>query len=438
MKYIAAMFIFWGGLFSCKEDSDYLKQAEKAAAWIVSTADSGMYAWPDIEGDSIIASDLASGIAGRTLFFLQMYQITGDHKYRKMTLQSARALRERMYTMRLETQHVNSFYYGRAGVAWMLHESGTVFQDSNLIRSANMYLDSILSDFDGRSFSRFNDVLFGDAGTGLFLLYAADKMRSTVSMKIAIKIGNALMDSAIREERGMHWRFRKGAPIVLPNFSHGTAGIGYFFASLYEKTGDTTYKNVAVEAARYLFSIAKTDNGSSWIPYGWPNKNWEGRYDIGWAHGPAGTGRFFRKLFIVTGDSIYNKWTNACAQSIIQSGFPGKPQAFLMDSAFKMDWRFGLTGAGMFLFDIASLYSRSDYSAMAFALADSIKAQAILANQGVKWVIKSYPFMQEPGKPVAFTGLFYGASGMGWLMLRAHTAINHGEANILRLPDDPF
>ena len=29
----------------------------------------------------------------------------------------------------------------------------------------------------------------------------------------------------------------------------------------------------------------QTDDGAFLVPYGWPNPEWEGNYQLGWAHG---------------------------------------------------------------------------------------------------------------------------------------------------------
>ena len=82
----------------------------------------------------------------------------------------------------------------------------------------------------------------------------------------------------------------------MPNFSHGTAGIAYFLATLYEETKDRAFLDAALAGARYLQAIAKTD-GDRCLDL--PPRAGSGRQDLyylGWCHGPAGTARLCYRL----------------------------------------------------------------------------------------------------------------------------------------------
>jgi lantibiotic modifying enzyme len=48
-------------------------------------------------------------------------------------------------------------------------------------------------------------------------------------------------------------------PRLMPNFSHGTAGIAYFLASLYKATKQHEFLTAALSGAKYLQAIAKTE-----------------------------------------------------------------------------------------------------------------------------------------------------------------------------------
>jgi len=70
-------------------------------------------------------------------------------------------------------------------------------------------------------------------------------------------------------------------------------------ATLHRYTGDPAFLTAARDAATYLEAIARTDAGVFLVPYGWPNAEWEGLYEAGWAHGAAGTARFFHRGEVV-------------------------------------------------------------------------------------------------------------------------------------------
>lgn len=428
-------------LTSCATSSKYLEMAVHTGDFIQSTSKESSEAWPDSD-DSVftVTRDLSSGIAGKVLFFVHMYHATGSDKYLQLAAKGAYELKKHPYysdqsAMAQWTE--SSYYYGRAGVAWILNEVAKITRDSVLAEAALRQVDTIHATIRGGSCSPFNDLLLGDAGTGLFLLYAYRNLKIPLSRALAETIANALLDSAVIDTAGMYWYFRKGRPFVLPNHSHGGGGIGYFLASLYEETRNPRYLYAAKEAARYLMAIAKRENGAFWVPYGWPNPAWSRRYDIGWAHGSAGTARLFHKLYRITGDEVYRDVVLACANSMAQSGFPGKPAEFLIDTVFQSDKRFGLAGAAEFLFDVADTYKKPKFRVLALSMTDYLVKRAEYDNGKMMWSVHQYAFMDNPGKKTRFTGLFYGAAGFGMLLLRAHDTVHRIPMGV-RLLDDPF
>ena len=86
---------------------------------------------------------------------------------------------------------------------------------------------------------------------------------------------------------GLDWAMDPSYPRLMPNFSHGTAGVAFFLARLYEETREEEYLDAALAGAKYLLSIAKTDGDACLIFHDEPDD--KDLYYLGWCHGPVGT-----------------------------------------------------------------------------------------------------------------------------------------------------
>jgi quercetin dioxygenase-like cupin family protein len=100
------------------------------------------------------------------------------------------------------------------------------------------------------SFQAATDVFAGPAGNGLLLLWAADELDHPPSRELAARAGRWLIEIAEEAPGGLSWPVSKGGPRVMPNFSHGTAGIAYFLAALYQATGERDFLDAAVARPR--------------------------------------------------------------------------------------------------------------------------------------------------------------------------------------------
>ncbi|MBX7151728.1 hypothetical protein K1X84_08810 [bacterium] len=426
--------------FACKPEAStpYLTAAKEAAQWIRSTERNGI--WPDAEGDSVASYDIGSGIAGKTVFFAELYLRTGDESYRRDARKGADYILSQIPPVLKDSFPPQSgFYNGIGGAGFILHEMFKITGEKKYDDGARQCIQLILKSakrHNGRaSWSAFNDLLFGDAGTGLFLMYAYSEMNDQPSLELAKEISKNLLDSAQHEPIGLNWKFRKGAPFILPNFSHGTAGISYFFLSLYSLTKDERYLKTALEGTAYMQSIAKTDDGIFLVPYGWPNPAWKDLYETGWAHGAAGTARLFYRLSIVTGDKTWMERVKACGDGIRASGIPGAPAAGF--STTTDDMRFGLASVTDFFSFKFSVSRDSADIHFAKQIADTLLSRSVIDDNGRRWIMPAFPFLSKSDTPKFPTGYFYGAAGYGLMLLHLDAAMT-GRSPAIRFPDNPF
>jgi len=251
------------GLAACAQDTPeadrvYLEAAQQAAAWIGSTTVETPHGpvWPvDVFKPEAVRPRLGDGVAGIVWFFLELYETTREDRYLDEARRGAdyllATLPERLDA---ESYHPAATLYGSvpgAGVA--LYEVYRATREARYrdgaLRSVDL-LHAYARQHDGvEGWPPQNDVLNGNAGAGLFLLYAAREMGHAPSRDLALRLGRLLLDRARPEQGGLTWRLREDRDFVLPNFSHGAAGIGYSLATLYQDTGHQEFLDAARDAA---------------------------------------------------------------------------------------------------------------------------------------------------------------------------------------------
>ncbi len=106
-------------------------------------------------------------------------------------------------------------------------------------------------------------------------------------------------------------------PRLMPNFSHGTAGVAYFLVELHRATGEATFLDAALEGAAYLRSET-TDDGLLFHhePEG------EDLFYLSWCHGPPGTARLYYRLWQVTHDEAWMEEIHKAARGVMHTGTP--------------------------------------------------------------------------------------------------------------------
>ncbi len=277
----------------------YLDAAVQVGRWLQSTAGQDAGFIPDeIVTPFTFSADLGTGAAGRSLFFLELHHVTGDPQFLRSAVREAEAAAASLLHDDDTEPMAFGLYNGMAGVAFAMTEVYKATGESRFLEASRRLIDRLLErareDARGAVYwSDANDILTGSAGIGLVLLYVADALEDTTSLTFAQEIGYRLLRHGNEAGDGMWWSRTADGDLNLPNFSHGTAGVGYFLARLYGATGNAAFLDGAERAAAYLVAVADLSNGLFLIPYGIPNDGYVTPYDIGWEHGPAGSARLF-------------------------------------------------------------------------------------------------------------------------------------------------
>ncbi len=416
----------------CAEKDPFQDEIRQVARWIrasaVMTGDGTT--WPAVPGDSgTINNTLYSGTPGIVLFFLEAYHATDDESY----LEDARSGADYLLST-LADEQVAGLYVGISGIGFCLEEVYRVTKDVRYregVRQCLRYLEEKAEEVDGGiQWGETADIISGNAGTGLFLLYLAGRWKDDSVLDMAKKAGDRLIAVGIPAGEGVKWAMDPRYPRLMPNFSHGTAGIAYFLASLYQMTNEQKYLDGAFAGALYLKSVARTDDDGCLIFHHEPEG--EDLFYLGWCHGPVGTARLFYRLFQVTGEREWMEWVEGGARSILESGIPDREVPGFWNNAGICC---GSAGVAEFFLNLFAITKRQEYLDFAGKLTEQIRGKGFTDENGMRWVHAEH--RSRPDFLQAQTNLMQGAAGIGLWLIRWEECAK-GRQPLLVLPDNPF
>lgn len=411
---------------SPKKYSPYLAAALDAASWLRSAAldkEEGK-TWPeDPDKPESLSTNLYSGSSGVVLFFLELYRVTRDPVYLEEAKAGARYLMAALPDS-LESLDAGSLYTGLAGVGFALEEAHKASGDP-AFREGALRCVRMLHAWKRDGFTEITDIIRGGAGIGLFLLYAHKEMDHGASRDLAAHIGRELLERGIPAEGGLKWRMDEEYPRLMPNFSHGTAGVAYFLATLYNATGEKEYLDGALAGARYLLAITTKDG---LIFHHEPEG--EDLFYLGWCHGPPGTCRLYYRLWKISGDEKWLEALHAGAKGVTGSGIPEKRTPGFWNNAGQCC---GSAGVAEFFLALHRVTGRSDYLAFARRAANDVLGRAARCETGLKWIQAEHRV--RPDWLIAQTGYMQGAAGVGMCLLHMYALDGDGE---ITFPDSPF
>jgi len=414
------------------KERKYRMAALKAAAWLktvgVERPEGKIWA-ADPRDTTTIMTNLYSGSSGVVLFFLEAYRLTG----KKTFLDEARSGADYLLTTLSHTMGPNEsgLYTGLSGIGFVLAETFRITNESKygkgVMQCLHLLRKSAEPTENGIRWSSVTDIISGSAGIGLFLLYVADKLDLPDALTLAERAGYELLARAITDRNGLKWAMDDSYPRLMPNFSHGTAGVAYFLMELHRVTDNPVFLDKALLGGRYLQSLA-TEDGMVFHhePGG------EDLFYLGWCHGPPGTTRLYYRLWRATGDPSWIEAIHRAAQTILHSGIP--------DTALPGFWNnvgqcCGSAGVADFFLSLYRLTNRLEYREFAYYLTDDLLARASDMETGLAWIQAEHRV--RPDYLIAQTGYMQGAAGIGMWLLRISSNQREAKERIM-LPDSPW
>jgi lantibiotic modifying enzyme len=440
IRIVSAAAVFLVLLAGAKTPTEtYFETALGAARWLDSVAlktETGT-TWPADPKDPTTVNDtLYSGAPGVVLFYLEARAAAlaaGREDEAAAFLEKAKSGADDLLAHLSRATGVG-LYEGIAGVGFALEE---VYKATSITRFRQGFARCLtniraraVQTGKGAEWSPVTDIIGGAAGTGLFLLYAAEEIGDRSLNALAASVGDRLIELGRAKSGGLDWAMDPSFPRLMPNFSHGTAGVAFFLTRLSVRTGKKEYLDAALAGARYLLSIAKTDGDGCLIFHHEPDG--KDLYYLGWCHGPVGTANLFYELFKVTGDKTWRDWVLKQARSLMNSGIPEKETPGFWNNAGICC---GLAGVADFFLSLHRVTKDARYLEYGRRVLVRLSAQAATEENRKRWIQAEH--RTQPKLLIAQTGLMQGAAGIGLVFLRWDAFVK-GRSPRINLPDSAF
>ena len=301
------------------------------------------------------------GAAGVLRVLTRCFELTGDPRLPEAIGAGGRWISRRMRT---DAHRPPGLYFGQAGIAWSLYDSGRALGDDTLTaRGLALAEDLPVS-------SPNHDVTHGTAGIGLTFLHLWHRTGNDGFLRRADEAAETLLASSTDGPDGLIWATPTGFESRLAGsryygLAHGTAGVGHFLLATAVATGRSDFLALANQAGETLLASATTDGGTAqWGPG--PGDRTTAPY---WCHGSAGIGTFLTRLHRVTGDHRFDQMARLAAEAVMENSWRGV-----------LGQCHGLAGNGEFLLDMAESGDRTRYQAMAHQAARVLYASRASLN----------------------------------------------------------
>lgn len=438
--FAAAIAGFGPGVMSAFSQSNrpYRDLAIRCASWIDTSTQikpSGL-AWPaDPLKPAAVGLDYYNGSPGVVCFFANLWHATRDQKWRERAEKGAAYLAAEVE--RLGDAVNAGLYTGLAGIGatyMTLDATGFGKQWEAKARQAARDLAAKKKIIDdGVEWAPSNDIISGTAGTGLFLLAVARKWNDAEAADLAARAGRRLIKAGVPAEGGLMWFPGSVAGANYPNFSHGTAGVAYFLATLYLHTKDQVFLEAALAGEKYLNAVATKRDGGRAIFH--VTGGGENRFYLSWCHGPVGTARLYQQLAVATSDARFLGVIKELNTWITNSGAPEQQSAGYWNNISQCC---GNVGIGQYWIDLSRQMidgGGPGVAALRERVVTNTMSRATDDEKGLRWVQAENRV--SPDNLVAQTGFMQGAAGVGTFFLQLD-ALSRGEKWIAPWPDTPW
>lgn len=449
-------------LFKHYKTEDYINIAEETARWIKTTEKVTPYGkrWnqsPDSEEDfsdypMLTEKALYGGSAGIGLFYLRLYQATGNEEY----LQEAEAAADDIiatdegtafYEKALQSKgtedklvHVKNmpgwiigYYNGPTGSAYLVQKLYEVTKDPKykdyVVKVADDLLAVSKRTEEGIHWSDQND-LCGDAGFVTYLVSTWELTGDDKYLEAARSLGNYIVSKGkAAPNGGKYWNVVDLTIIDFPkdvfwvNLAHGTSGVAWIFTILYRTTKDPVFLQAAKDGADYIKGIAVGDENAVLVPYldsleRGPSTEF---YYLSTCHGPAGTALLFEALYKITGETDYLAWVKKLSRGIIEAGAPEnysrgywRSQALCCGTPGLLEHFisvYKLTGEEEFL----KYAKRTARTIIGQSQVDDSKTDIYKASNSRRWLGNWWRTI--PQDVHTYAGLYIGTAGNAWSLL---------------------
>ncbi|MFC8248548.1 class III lanthionine synthetase LanKC [Streptomyces chartreusis] len=299
-------------------------------------------------------------------------------------------------------------YLGQAGVAWVLHELGYSDAAISVMHKASKH----------ELLFQSPDVFFGASGYGLTCLKLWKADFGDKFLDEAIRVGDFLVASGVRDDRGVHWSNRDGN--VPLGYAFGGSGISLFLLYLHRATGDTQALDVGRAALDFELEHAIWQGEElAGFPALVPEREVAAKVVVPrcyWDAGSAGVLTTLARFLSVTPDTSLQRWLTPLAQDVTRK-YAAFPHLFR-----------GLSGMGNSLLDVWERTTDKNFLGAAWRAAEGVLLSRIDCVEGV-----GFPGEQAMRESADFAT---GAAGVALFLDRLLRAGSGGSENFNFVVDE--
>jgi type 2 lantibiotic biosynthesis protein LanM len=209
----------------------------------------------------------------------------GPHGFDRFTDLARRALNTLKTRLENTGKHIRSIgaFDGWGGMIYMLSHLAALWQDPELIDYANSMVHRLPELIDK---DESLDVVGGCAGCIATLLALNEVSPSDQTVAVAMQCGDRLLARSQRVEGGIGWFTNVETVRPITGFAHGAAGIAWALLDLSALTGNTKYRDTALEAMMYEHGQYSSVAGN-WAENAPGSEPATGRQETGRETGPS-------------------------------------------------------------------------------------------------------------------------------------------------------
>ncbi len=389
-----------------------------------------------------------AGASGILCFLLSLYDVTKDSAYLDEAKEAAKYINYRWHNDRELKRNFSKYAFssGWSGAGFAMTQLYNVTKDDfykELVANiVNQAIKEAVPSEDGTGFywSSYPGIV-GNAGTVLFILYAAKIFENKEWKEFAIKAGRIFLNKGRNMGEGKKvyagvdpTYFGAGDNYVDPNFPMGTGGIGFALLRLYEESKDEEFLDAVKGVPEYMSSVAVKIKYGKLLPHALPDR--PNLFYLGYCHGPAGTTRFYYKLKEITKDSKYNESIKTLVSGLEDTGAPEIRTDGYWNTYNMCCGTAGLLNMYLGLWaDNGSEKYLEGARRCGKVILDGVEKETVDGKTCAKW--KFALDRVSPDNLSTPIGCFDGAAGIGAALIQLYLA-EKNQFHTTRFIDDPF
>ncbi|NKC01451.1 MAG: hypothetical protein GKR90_23540 [Pseudomonadales bacterium] len=432
---------------------EYLDIALQAETWISRHAhktEHGVVWGLANEVPDVRLRTLYAGSAGIALYYLELHQATGEPRFLETAVSAGRDL---IAYVHQKDSLTCSALGGWAGYAFVFTELARGSDDESFTQAARHCVQKLrdqatdigagigwvapmpyanLTGVEGQR--EIYDVAEGAAGIGLYYLHAHEHGVHEDLLTWVCAIADRLLEVAQTADGGVRWQLMEDIPwpFDAPNFAHGTAGVAYFMARVFQATGDERYLDAACAGAGHVQAMAEPVGEDGYLVPHILNDGRPHRFYLGFCHGPAGTARLFYLLGQITDDPKWMEWSRGLDRGLAATGAPEQRDRGYWNNISQCCCDAGIGDHALWMY-------RATGDEAYLELAQRVGNEVIRRSEGDEQT-RFWPQAEHRSQPdfvQAQTGYMQGAAGVGSFLVHLATTLRGTPVKVL-FPEAPY